>query len=102
MVSEMVLRARSHPVREPHYRTRRLAMSGLPMKGIRALPVFCGLCCPAVAQSILNMSVDLVRLGIASSNLVPNQPGLDAGPLFFRAVSYAQANKIDRVIADAG
>jgi hypothetical protein len=48
------------------------------------------------------MSTDLVRFGIASSNLVPNQPSLDAGPLFFHAVSYAQANKIERVIADPG
>ena len=72
------------------------------MRTIRALLVFCGLCCPAFTQSVLNMSEDLVRLGIASSNMVPNQPSLDAGRLFFRAVSYAQVKKIDRVIADLG
>src|SRR5215831_5796092 len=30
----------------------------------------------------LNLSQDLVSLGIASTNMVPNQPSLDAGPLF--------------------
>ena len=48
------------------------------------------------------MSRDLVRLGLASTNLVPNQPTLDAGPLLFRAVNYARANQISRVIADPG
>ena len=48
------------------------------------------------------MSEDLVRLGIASTNMVPDQPSLDAGPLFFRAVRYAQANNFGRVVADPG
>jgi hypothetical protein len=48
------------------------------------------------------MSQDLVQLGITSANMVPNQLGLDAGPLFFRAVSYAQNHQIGRVIADTG
>jgi hypothetical protein len=56
----------------------------------------------AVAQTTLNLSHDLVPLGIASSNMVPNDPTVDAGPLFFRAVLYAQNHKIDRVIADPG
>jgi hypothetical protein len=72
------------------------------MKTLCACLVYCGLCCAALAQSTLNMSQDLVKLGIASTNLVPNQPSLDAGPLFFRAVSYARVNPIDRVIADPG
>jgi hypothetical protein len=50
----------------------------------------------------MNMSQDLVRLRIASSNLVPNRPDLDAGPLFFLAVDYAQKHQIDRLIADPG
>jgi hypothetical protein len=41
------------------------------------------LCTPAVAASqTLNMSVDLVRLGIAGRNLTPDDPSLDARPLF--------------------
>jgi uncharacterized protein (TIGR03437 family) len=56
----------------------------------------------AYGQNTLNVSRDLVRLGIASTNLVPNQPALDAGPLLFRAVSYARVNPISRVIADPG
>jgi hypothetical protein len=46
-----------------------------------------------IHQPVLNMSTDLVRLGIASSNLMPNQPSVDAGPLFFHAVGYAQPTK---------
>jgi hypothetical protein len=57
---------------------------------------------PALAQTSLNMSQDLVNLGIASTNMVPNQPTLDAGPLFFRAVLYAKNHQIGRVIADPG
>src|SRR6516225_4287059 len=56
----------------------------------------------AAAQTTLNLSEDLVGLGIAASNMVPNNPNLDAGPLFFRAVLYAQNHQINRVIADPG
>jgi uncharacterized protein (TIGR03437 family) len=57
---------------------------------------------PALAQSTLNLSEDLIRLGIAPSNMVPNQPTLDAGPLLLAGVNYAQANQIPTVIADKG
>src|SRR5215469_2162749 len=60
------------------------------------------LACGAFSQTPLNLSQDLVNLGIAQSNMVPNQPGLDAGPLFFRGVIYAQNHQIARVIADPG
>src|SRR5262245_61086655 len=50
----------------------------------------------------LNLSQDLVRLGIAPTNMAPNQPALDAGPLLHKGVGYAMANKIGRVIADPG
>jgi hypothetical protein len=53
-------------------------------------------------QTTLNMSHDLVPLGIASTNLVPNQPSLDAGPLFMQAVAYAKNHGISTVIADLG
>jgi hypothetical protein len=56
----------------------------------------------AVAQSTLNMSQDLVQLGIATSNMIPNRPDLDAGPLFFRAVIYTKTHPISRVIAEPG
>jgi hypothetical protein len=58
---------------------------------------------PALAQTTLNLSQDLVSLGIASSNMLPNRPDVDAGPLFFQAVSgYARNHQISRVIADPG
>ena len=66
------------------------------------LAVLCGIRPAAFAQTTLNMSEDLVRLGIAATDMIPNQPNLDAGPLFFSAVNYAQAHQIGRVIADSG
>jgi hypothetical protein len=58
---------------------------------------------PAPAQTTLNLSQDLVSLGIASTNMLPNRPDIDAGPLFFQAVSgYARNHQISRVIADPG
>ncbi len=57
---------------------------------------------PAFAQTTLNLSEDLVRLGIASSNMAPNQSALDAGPLLVAGVNYAQANQINRIVADQG
>lgn len=50
----------------------------------------------------LNLSQDLVRLGIASTNMVPNQPSLDSGPLMENGVQYAMNHQINRVIADPG
>lgn len=66
------------------------------------LAVVCGAQNSAFAQTTLNMSQDLVRLGITSANMVPNRKDVDAGPLFFRAVSYALVRQIPRVIADPG
>jgi hypothetical protein len=57
---------------------------------------------PAPAQTSLNMSQDLVDLGIASTNMLPNRPDLDTGPLFYRAVLYAKNHQISRVIANTG
>jgi hypothetical protein len=57
----------------------------------------------ALAQTTtLNLSRDLVNLGIASTNMVPNQPSLDAGPLLQSGVGYATSHQIGRVIADPG
>ena len=52
---------------------------------------------PAAAQTTtLNLSQDLVALGIASTNMLPNQPALDAGPLLNKGVGYAMAHQISR------
>ncbi|GEM_PF-1268477 len=58
--------------------------------------------CWAFAQTTLNLSQDLVRLGIATANMTPNQPSLDSGPLLQQGVTYANKNKIPSVIADPG
>src|SRR6267142_1102439 len=50
----------------------------------------------------LNLSQDLVALGIAASNMTPNQPALDAGPLFVQGVEYAKTHGIRMVVADPG
>jgi hypothetical protein len=58
---------------------------------------------PRLSQlTSLNLSRDLVRLGIASTNLIPNQPMLDAGPLWTRAIQYAKANGVREVTVDPG
>jgi hypothetical protein len=54
------------------------------------------------AQSTINMSHDLVGYGIASVNLTPNQPSLDAGPLLVQTVTYAQQNHVGTITADTG
>ena len=50
----------------------------------------------------LNLSQDLVALGIAATNMVPNQPALDAGPLFMAGVAYAKSHGITTVATDPG
>jgi uncharacterized protein (TIGR03437 family) len=54
------------------------------------------------AQAMLNLSQDLVRWGIASTNMVPNQPKLDAGPLLLNAVQYAKGHQTTLLTADPG
>ncbi|HTA44634.1 MAG TPA: hypothetical protein VK789_19435 [Bryobacteraceae bacterium] len=62
-----------------------------------------GLACAfAQAPATLNLSHDLVANGIASQNMVPNSPTLDARPLFQAGISYASKNHIPTVIADRG
>jgi hypothetical protein len=56
----------------------------------------------AAQTATLNLSTDLVRLGIASSNMAPNQATLDSGPLLTAGVKYASTHQINRVIADRG
>src|SRR5882762_10152798 len=71
------------------------------MKSMRLL-FFLAACSSAFAQTTLNMSRDLVRLGIATSNMVPNEAALDSGPLFLKAVNYASSHQMPRVVADPG
>ena len=73
------------------------------MRFLKSVPVLAVLQVAAFSQSTtLNLSQDLVRLGIASANMVPNQPTQDAGPLLTTGVSYATSHQIATVIADAG
>ena len=50
----------------------------------------------------LNMSHQLVSLGIASQNLTPNNPSLDARPLINAAAQYAQSNHYATITLDQG
>jgi hypothetical protein len=56
----------------------------------------------SAAASTLNLSRDLVRLGIAAQNLTPNDPSLDAGPLFQAAIQYIQNNPVQVLTVDPG
>jgi uncharacterized protein (TIGR03437 family) len=61
------------------------------------------LCVPVDASGqVLNLSTDLVAKGIASSNMLPNMPALDARPLLQAGVAYASLNNIPRVVAERG
>jgi hypothetical protein len=50
----------------------------------------------------LNLSRDLVKLGIASKNLAPNDPSLDARPLFQAALQYVKNAQMQRLTVDSG
>ena len=57
----------------------------------------------AQAQSIeLNLSTDLIRLGIASQNMLPDQRELDSGPLFNAALNYIRSRRVQRVTLSPG
>lgn len=61
------------------------------------------LCGAAFAQPAqINVSHDLVALGIASQNITPNTPTLDARPLFQAALAFARQNSVSLVTADPG
>jgi hypothetical protein len=57
---------------------------------------------PSVAAQTLNMSRDLKALGIADQNMVPDNPALDARPLFQKAVEYVQNSAIQTITVDPG
>jgi hypothetical protein len=52
--------------------------------------------------SVINLSRDLVRLGIDTKNLIPNNPQLDARPLFQAGVQYAKSHHIGTITVDRG
>jgi hypothetical protein len=56
----------------------------------------------AAQPTSLNLSRDLVALGIASRNAVPNTPTLDSRPLFQAGLDYAQSHHIPLVTVDTG
>lgn len=58
------------------------------------------LCVSASAQ--INLSRDLVPLRIASHNLTPDNPNLDARPLFQAGLDYAKKNGIHLITVDRG
>ena len=53
-------------------------------------------------SSGLNLSRDLVRLGIASKNLAPNQPSFDARPLFQATLQYVKTHHTPFLTVDPG
>jgi len=53
-------------------------------------------------RSVLNLSRDLVRLGIAPQNLTPDDQSLDARPLFQAALHYVEQNHTRRMTVDRG
>lgn len=50
----------------------------------------------------VNLSRDLVRLGIASKNLPVDDPSFDARPLFEAAVQYVGTHHVERLTVDRG
>ena len=62
------------------------------------LTFFCG----AAAAQTINMTHDLVNLGIAAQNMIPNTPSLDARPLFQATLNYAQSHAIQTITVDTG
>jgi hypothetical protein len=59
---------------------------------------------PQTTQSAdaINLSRDLVRLGIAASNLPADSPSTDARPLFQAALQYARSHPIRRITVGHG
>jgi hypothetical protein len=55
-----------------------------------------------LSGQVLNMSHDLVPLGIAGQNLTPNSPSLDARPLFQAALQYIQTHSVQTLTLDKG
>src|SRR5580704_18061871 len=75
----------------------------MPLRSLAAAFLFSGFCLNSWAQTTtLNLSHDLVSLGIAPANMTPGEPSLDSRPLLQAAIKYAIANSIANLIADPG
>lgn len=72
------------------------------LRQILALWVLLAVTQPDVAAQVLNMSHDLVSLGIASENLLPNTPAQDARPLIQAALLYVQNHPVQVLTLDKG
>lgn len=57
---------------------------------------------PVARCATLNLSQDLVALGISATNMLPNQPAQDSGPLLVQGVEYAKTHGITNVVANQG
>lgn len=57
---------------------------------------------PLAFAQVVNMSHDLVNLGIATQNLTPNMPTLDARPLIQATATYAQSHTMQKITLDTG
>jgi hypothetical protein len=68
---------------------------------VLALALAAGNAAGAAADRI-NLSRDLVRLGIAAQNAAPDSPGLDARPLFQAALAYVVTHGIREITVDPG
>lgn len=57
---------------------------------------------PSLFAQVINMSHDLVKLGIASQNATPNVPSLDSRPLIQATANYAQSHTVQTITLDKG
>ncbi|MDQ2898671.1 MAG: right-handed parallel beta-helix repeat-containing protein [Acidobacteriota bacterium] len=64
--------------------------------------IFLASACAAAQTDTLNLSRDLVRLGIAATNLAPNNPTVDARPSFQAAVQYVASHPVRILTVDPG
>ncbi|HLJ17134.1 MAG TPA: right-handed parallel beta-helix repeat-containing protein [Bryobacteraceae bacterium] len=55
-----------------------------------------------MTAQVVNMSHDLISLGIATRNLAPNTPSLDARPLIQATIQYAQRHSVQKLTVDTG
>jgi hypothetical protein len=57
---------------------------------------------PTADGTTVNLSRDLIRLGIATQNLRANDPSFDARPIFEAAVQYVGTHHVERLTVDRG
>jgi uncharacterized protein (TIGR03437 family) len=67
-----------------------------------ALPALAMAISLSASSQVLNLSKDLVSLGIATQNMMPDMCALDSRPLFQAGIEYASAHGIPTVVAERG